>query len=457
MNPISMKKPIYLIATALLAYSTQSYSQVFPLSENTWKNPEFVQRFMGSYGFDTSVTPSITTEEQELFQTISTMIEANPLGAIDMLVSAMTPESSAALIYTIGNLYLQQEQADKAKEYYLKAIEAFPNFLRAYKNLGIVYVQEGNYESGAEMLLKSLELGGQGSDTYGLLGYSYLNQGNAVAGLSAYENALFFAPKSKDWRMGKLQCLSNLNRYDDAIALVDGLIEEFPQQSDLLLLQANAFIAKDEPENAAASLEILRSRGDADSNALTLLGDIYLKFQQPDLALESYRGVAEDSALSSKRALRIARRLASSAAWPQVDDFLKIVDANMPSNFSSKDSLDLLNLKAQSDLAQNRNAEAAVKLAKVVEQDPMNGKALLLLANYYWTEQDIERAEIYYERAAKVSEVAPDALVQNARMLVGIREYKKAVPLLERAQLLDPKPYVGQYLEKVREAARASR
>lgn len=452
-----MKKSIYIIASALLACATQSDAQVYPLSENTWDNPEFVERFMGSYGFDTGVTPSITTEEQELFQTIATMVETDPTSAIDMLVSAMTPESSAALIYTIGNLYLQLEQADKAKEYYLNAIEAFPNFLRAYKNLGIVYVQEGEYKPGIEMLLKSLELGGQGSDTYGLLGYSYLNLGNSIAALSAYENALFFSPDSKDWRMGKLQCLSNLNRYEDAIALVDGLIEEFPQQSDLLLLQANAFIAKDDPENAAASLEILRSRGTADSNALTLLGDIYLKFQQPDLALESYRGVAGDSELSSERALRIARRLASSAAWTQVDTFLEIVDSNMPSDVSSQKSLELLNLKAQSDLAQNRNAEAAVKLTKVVAQDPMNGKALLLLANYYWTEQDIERAEIYYERAAKVSDVAPDALVQNARMLVGIREYKKAVPLLERAQLLAPKSYVGQYLEKVREAARASR
>lgn len=439
-------------------FSSSLMAQVFPLSENDWKNPDFVKRFIGSYGFDTSVTPSITSEEQALFEAIAPLIEADPSSAITQLKEAIGPDSSAALSYTVGNLHLQSGDISEARQYYESAIASFPNFLRAYKNLGILHIQAGEYNDAVKMLLKTIQLGGQGSDVYGLIGYAYLNLGNSVAALRAYEQALFYAPESRDWRMGKVQALSNLGRYEDAIALIDQLMEEFPMQDDLLLLQANAFIARGEPENAAASLEILRGRGEADASALMLLGDIYLNFQQADLALSSYRGVAEDETLTTERAFRIARRLAASGAWPQVDEFLAIVAARHGDNNwqSQADRIEYLNLKAQSDLSQDRTSAAAEKLSEVVSLDPLNGRALLLLANYHWDEGDIERAEIYYERAAKVDEVAPDALVQHARMLVSIREFRKAVAFLERAQRIRPQTHVGQFLEKVTSAASAT-
>lgn len=453
-----MNRKYTLILTLALLAASPLTAKTFPLSENDWNNPDFVKRFIGSYGFDTSVTPSITSEEQALFEAIAPLIESDPPAAIAQLKEAIGPDSSAALSYTVGNLYLQSGEIPEARRYYESAIQAFPNFLRAYKNLGILHIQEGNYEEAVKMLLKTIQLGGQSADVYGLIGYSYLNLGNSVSALRAYEQALFFAPESRDWRMGKVQALSNLGRYEDAIALIDQLMEAFPMQDDLLLLQANAFIARGEPENAAAALEILRGRGEAQPSALMLLGDIYLNFQQADLALSSYRGVAEDASLTPERALRVARRLAASGAWPQVDAFLSIVEARQVGEnpVSEADRIEFLNLQAQSDLSQNRTAAAAEKLAEVVSLDPLNGRALLLLANYHWDEGDIERAEIYYERAAKVDEVAPDALVQHGRMLVSIREFRKAVRFLERAQQIRPQTHVGQFLEKVASAASAT-
>ena len=115
-----------------------------------------------------------------------------------------------------------------------------------------------------------------------------------------------------------------------------------------------------------------------------------------------------------------------------------------------------MNLKAQSDLAQQRNENAAEKLALVVERDPLNGKALVLLADYHWKKNDIERAELYFERAAKIEAVSADALIQHARMAVSIREFKKAVGLLEKSQLIKPQAHMAQYAERVSAAARTS-
>lgn len=451
-----MKPDFKLLSLLALALAPVASAQIFPLSENSWSNPEFVQRFLGSYGFDTNVTPSITTEEKAVFEKIMPFIASNPNQAIAEIRLALTPASSGALIYTLANLHFQSGNLSEAEIQYKAAIKKFPNFLRAYKNLGVVYVQAGRYPEALPLLLKTIELGGQGADVFGLLAFSYLNIGNSDAALRAYEQALFFDPESRDWRMGRVQCLMNLRRYEEAVSVIEDLVEKFPKQKDLLMLQANAYVARDMPLDAAATLEILRVSKAATPAALALLGDIYLNFNQPDLALDVYQEALVLKDFGADRTLRVARRLGGSSAWSQLDTYLVALDAKTETKFNDAEQLEILNLKAQSDLAQDRTEEAAEKLTAVVQRDPLNGKALMLLANYQWTKGEIELAEIYYERAAKVDEIAADALVQHARMLVSRRDFRKAVSLLERAQNLKPQTFVGQYLEKVAAAARTA-
>jgi tetratricopeptide (TPR) repeat protein len=429
--------------------------QVFPLSENSWSNPEFVERFRGSYGMDTERTPSITSEEKVVFDAIAPIIASNPNAAISQLEATITPETSAALIYTLGNLYLQSGNIGKALSNYERAIDKFPNFLRAYQNLGIAYVQNGKYEQALTMLLKAVELGASGDTVYGLLGYAYMNLSNYSAALQAYEQALFFKPKSLDWRNGKVQALSNMGRSAEVIAMIDQMIVEFPSNTELLMLQAKAFIALEKSEDAAATLEMLRAKGKATAFALTLLGDIYLNFQQTDLAYEVYLEATKLEGLGPDRLLRIARRLASSNAWAEVDKFTAVVQT-MSDSFTQGESLELLNLQAQSDLAQNRNEEAAEKLTEVVGRDPLNGGALLLLANYYWKTNDLERAEIYFDRAMKIPEFEVKACVDRARMLVSIRDYEKALTFLDRAQNMEPQAHIADYRDRIESAVRAA-
>ncbi len=441
-----------LLAVVSLSFQT-GWAQVFPLTENSWSNPDFVKRFMGSYGVDTDRTPSISTDESAVFQAIAPLIESNPREAIRQLQVATTPTSSGAMNFTLGNLFLQESQVDQARREYREAIRKFPNFLRAYKNLGIAAVQANDFTEARTMLLKTIELGGVGDDVYGLLGYIYMNQSNPSAALIAYEQALFFKPSSRDWRLGRVQALSELGRSEDVIGTIDQLIQEFPTMTSLYMMQANAFVQAGRTADAAATLEVLRARNDAGANALLLLGNIYLNFGQIDLAAEVYGEVASSAGVSADRLLRIAQQLAAAGAWTEVDKYVAIVESKGPT-LSNAESLSLLNIKAQSDLSQGRSAEAAAKLDEVVSRDPLNGRALVLLANYFWKGGEIERAEIYFERAAKVDSVAADALVDHARLLVSLREFRKAVPLLERAQLINPRSHIAAFLDRVASASR---
>lgn len=433
----------------------ESTANIFPLSENSWSNPDFVKRFMGSYGVDTSLNPSITSEDKELFQELVPLIQSDPNQAINFLRTKITRESSAALDYTLANLFFQTQKTSYAVQAYQMSIKKFPNFLRAYKNLGLLYVQEGNYEEARKMLLKAIELGGGDGDLYGTLGFCYLNTGKYSNALESYKMAMIFMPDSRDWRLGKVQCLTNLGRHVEAIEMLNHLIEETPGDASLILLQANSMVANQKPMEAAANLQIVKAMGEANAGSLTLLGDIFVNANNVDLAFPHYMDALKADGLDADRAFRVARVLVSRYAWDQAESYLSEVDSRFGAKLSDSQKLELLNYQASVALGKNQSSKAAEILNQVVDRDPLNGKALLLLAEYHWELDEFEKAELYYTRAAKVDDSKVEALIQNARMRVAMKDYAKAVDLLQEAQLIQPQSYVQDYLAKVQAVARA--
>ena len=59
---------------------------------------------MASYGVKSGVEPKISIEEKELFDELIPQIQADPKQAVLTLTGAITPDSSAALDFTLANL-----------------------------------------------------------------------------------------------------------------------------------------------------------------------------------------------------------------------------------------------------------------------------------------------------------------------------------------------------------------
>ena len=77
------------------------------------------------------------------------------------------------------------------------------------------------------------------------------------------------------------------------------------------------------------------------------------------------------------------------------------------------------------------------------------------LGQHYEREGDRERAIFYYERAMNIEDFEADATLRKAQVLVADSKYTEAVPLLKRAQELDPRDNVARYLEQVERIARS--
>ncbi|BET66698.1 hypothetical protein ASA1KI_16160 [Opitutales bacterium ASA1] len=443
-------------AAVLAAIGTPFASAVLPLEENTWSNPTFVAKFTGSYGFDSEKNPSITSEEKKLFETIAPIISTDAKQAIATITAALTPTSSAAVDYTLANLYFQAGEGDKAVAAYETALKKFPGFVRARQNLGILHVQSGRYDAALENLLAAAQGGGLNGSLLGLIGFSYLNTGKTASALDAYRLALLFEPTSRDWKIGKAQCLINVGEYKEAITMLDEMIAGTAADSNLLMLQANAFLADNEPIKAAGNLQTVHAMGKATTTSLVLLGDILVNNGNADLAVPYYEEAVKKGELSTDRLVRMVKILAGREAWAEADKLVATIKTSGSDKLSPADKLEMLNLEAQVALGTNQDARAAGILEQVVSTDPMNGRAMLLLADYHAKQGDVDKAGLFYERAASVPETEADALVQHARMLVGQRSFAQAASLLGRAQAVRPQANVASFLSKVEAAAQAS-
>lgn len=428
-------------------------AQIFPLSTNSWDNPEFVKRFLGSFGVNTRIEPEITREEATLFSELADIIGTDPNAAIARLRAAITPQSSAALDYTLGSLLLQQGDMAGAIRNYEAAIRKFPSFMRAYKNLGLALIQSNRFEEAIPMLVKAIELGDGDGNTFGLLGFAYLSTDRPRSALDAYRMAHMLLPGNRDWKVGLAQSLNQIGDYQQAAAILRELIQAHPDHIPFYLNRANALIAMGREMEAATHLEIVKRLGGANVATLRLLGDIYLNAFMPQLAAENYMlALAHRDGMPVSQALLSARNLVMFAAFDEAQDLISKIYEVAGRDLSDEDRVNLLNISAEIALSRGDDAEAAELLEQVIAIEPLNGRALILLGNYYNRIGNIEEAAFFYERAATIASVQVDALIQHARMLVGARQYAQAVTLLELAQSIRPAQNVENYLNAVRNA-----
>jgi tetratricopeptide (TPR) repeat protein len=420
-----------------------------------WKDEAFVKSFVGSYGFLLGYEPKISDEEKAVLRALVDIIKASPKKAIAQLQPQIKPKSSAAFDFILANLYFQEGKLKEAENYYKKAIKKYPSFRRAYKNLGLVQVQSGNFADAVPTISKALELGEVDGRAYGLLAYGYLTQEKYYPAEAAYRQAILIQPDQKDWRIGLARCLLETERYNEAVSLFNTLLKEDPNNSDFWLIQSNAYLGKEESLRAAQNLEIVRRMGKAELSSLTLLGDIYMNNQAPDLALDAY--LAANEKAGSKDVgplLRAANILTRSTNFTQANTLITGLRDNPAIILTSKQDLELLNHEAKIARAEGDNAAAVTILNKIVERDALNGEALIELANYYADQGMLPEAINRYEQAAKINATERAALVAHAQALVRNGQYNEATPLLKRALRIESEPNLEAYTARVERAAR---
>lgn len=446
-----MKARLIIMATLLAGVIGLAGRAPAPaLTQGFWNDPAFIRGFMGDYGFRSEVEPRIDKEEQFILREVIAKAENRMEEAIVYLEEKTTDKTSAALDFALGTMYYQMGRLTPSEQTYEKALKKFPSFLRARKNLGFVQLSLGKLDAASRNLAQAISLGEADGISYVALGYCHLSLGRVVSAENAYRMGILLHPESTDARNGLVNCLLTTNRFAEALALLDELLETKPNDLFCHKARASALQGLGREEDAAVALETLRRMNQLDAAGTLSLGDLYHNLGLYHLCLASYQqALAKKEKLSLNRYARAAKVLINRGAYGDGFKYLEEIEKTFGEGYSEGDERTIRMLQAEVRIATGKRQEAARILEEVVQKHPLDGEALLLSARLASEELDYAQAALRFERAAKLPDFEVEALIGHARMLVEAKDYQQAADLLERAQSLAPQPRVARYLQAI--------
>ena len=437
------KRLLFSVLLAHLACASPS----FELVDTHPGSPEFKQRFYGSFGINSAIEPKLSQADRPLYESIEPHLQNNPQQAIALAQQGISKDSNAAFDYLLGSLYYTQSEFSSAAAHLNAALAKFPDFRRAHRNLALIYIQQDQYPSAIKHLLRVIELGGGDGQSYSMLAYAYLNQEKYQSALSAYQLARMFLPDSMDVRRGEAQCLLMTAQHGAAIALFDELIRAQPGEPDFWLFQANGYLASNQLQQAIANLEIAHSIAPPSAASLSLLADIYLNQEAYALALKNYQAaLKQDPTMRPEQALKPLRRLMQLGLFEQAESYLALFERGLQSELSVAQAAEKQVFQAQLLIEGGAPEAGLTALEAVLNQQPLHGDALLLMANVQLEREAYALANFYFERARSVPEAQIDALIGLARCAVAQAQFADALQHLQASQRIRQRPDVAQFI-----------
>lgn len=420
---------------------------------DVWRDPVFVQRFLGSFGTLAAVEPRIGAEEAELFKQLATEIGTNPEAAIARLERALTPASSAAVDFTLGNLLFQRGETERARRAYEAALRKHPDFRRAAKNLGFLHLQENRPDAALPLLARALELGDSDARVYGTIGYIRLGRGEFLAAETAYRHAAMIDPDTLDWALGLARATLGLRKFAEAEAIFADLVRRQPDRADYWQHRANALLGLERPLEAAHCLEIAHALGAASTDSLALLGDIYLRHELPGPGLTAYLEALDRADDPPRGAVvRAAQALQTLGDFEGSLRLVARLRTRAGTDLTPEDDRRLLALEAAAARAAGDAARALALLERIVVLAPLDAEAHLELARLHAAAGRVEKALFHYEDAARSDEHRFRARLEQGQLLVREARFAQALPALREAQALRPSSGLDDYVRRVERA-----
>jgi len=444
-----MKRLVTVLSILLLGPASFG-AEPFPIDQ-AWNSTAFRKALTASYGVDARIEPTVDLEEQgELELVASELAAGRRADAIRLLRGNPRLGTSAVLQFTMANLQFEEGQTAEAIRGFEKAVELHPTFRDAHRNLAVAHLRTELADANAKALphlVRAVELGARDGVTMGFLGYCHSQANRPQPALQAFRMAQLTQPDELQWQQGEAHSLQALGENRAAAAIFRRLLDAEPARNEFWLAEARALL-NDDSERALANLEFLRRRKALDADNLHVLGSLYLNQSVPDQAAACYReALSANPPLATSKVASAAEALLAAGLSAEA----KTLAAALPATDAKA-----IRLRALCELASREGAGAAPRpevvasVEALLERNPLDAQALLLLAQFREAEGKSQAAALLFEQAARDPEHAAEALRRHGMLRVQLREYPVALQLLQRSHNLAPEPALAKLIEAVR-------
>lgn len=134
------------------------------------------------------------------------------------------------IMNSLGLVYSQLEENDKARDLFLKAIAEDPNFAEAHNNLGVTYMKMERWSDAVESFKRALAnpLYPTHERAFYNMGMSYYRMGNYDGAINAFKDSLRRSPAFPYPYYGLALALNKLSRFGEAATAMTKAIEIDP-------------------------------------------------------------------------------------------------------------------------------------------------------------------------------------------------------------------------------------
>jgi len=396
--------------------------------------------------------PEMNAEEYALYQRVVEMFETNAPLAVKLLEAMMDNKEppSPAFEFILGNAYYNAGQVEQAEKSYRSAVKRYPEFVRAWNNLGVLCYTAGRFADAVPCFTKAVTLGDRDPMTFGLLGSCLEREDDNVAAELAFMQALGGDPGNTEWKEGLLRICLQQKQYARAESLVKKLVKDHPSETRYWLVYANILLSENRKLDATLVLETAAGTGVADADELAVLGDLYADQKFAAEALRTYqRLLAVAPETGERRLLTLAGLQTDAGKFKEAKETLDGLEPKV----APARKVDYLQARADWFVAQKQWAAARTQLEALLQLAPFNGRALLSLGRTYTAEGDPVHAQFAFESAARVDEVKYAASLELANLELKNRHYGRSVDYLQQALRIERSDAVEDYLTRVKSLA----
>ncbi len=395
--------------------------------------------------------PSLSEAEAQIIAQATELGKTNAAEAATQLRTSETADTSAAIEFAEAVYWAEAHQPGEARDALGRALAKYPRFHRARMNLAKLLMEQEDYADASRQLRALLSSDAPDrAEAWRLLAYTLREQQLLPAAEAAYREAMAFYPEDRALRLGLLSCLIEQDRYAEAVPWARQELAIEPDKREFWGLLANAELAADQRERALRLLECAHRLGAADPAMLAVLGDLYLDQELPEPALACYREAALlDHApvgrlLAGFEALVLSRNLAEAS---RLDEVL----AERQDQYTPGQRLRYRALRAALAAAAGRTDDAIRAYRQVLDEDPIQGEALLALGDLLLG-QDPDEARELLLRAARLDRYQIRAWTALARLAVEQGDMAAAANWVQRALARKADPALERYLAQIRAA-----
>ncbi|MEF8824088.1 MAG: tetratricopeptide repeat protein [Desulfohalobiaceae bacterium] len=343
----------------------------------------------------------------------------------ELLQSVPAERRTPQIHYLLGRTRLQTDQPGGAVPHFRSAVEAKPEYLQAWAQLGYALERQGDF-AGAQKAYSRLVDQGRKSDELLLKLVSLdLKLNNPDRAMEYVQED----PSGPDFLFRACSLFLRAEFYSRAESILEMLPQSARENGKSLYYRAIIVLRRDQaPQKALDNLERVPSSSTMHQDALLLRGRVLLNNQRPDKALEAARQGRRDYS-------------ESSSFWSLESRILLQLDKPGRAREVLRQGLDEVSnpaeLWSQLAIAEHElgNSEEALRhMRRLLEKDPENTAALNFIG-YTLVEQerDLDKAGRLIRRALKLDPGNPYYLDSLAWYLFKTNSLEKAWETIQKA------------------------